>query len=348
MGWRSDMESQAVARGYLNLEALCVASGTTVSRVRDHMRKKGKTLDEALSSRTQASRAAGTSRQELRELLALEETTGFRTCLTCSNSLPRDAENFRPDPASAGGFGRDCWSCDLATRKDRALKNRYAMSTDLKNQLLEQQNHQCKACGCSLEGICGHIDHDHSKRGKDSVRGVLCPACNWVVGGLELFEHASPQVIAEYAAEYVLRPTTVSLAVLGTPGRSPRTAASPREYTLWRDHSLTLEDMQEMFSRQGEVCAVCRSTEPRAGTWQVDHNHLLRAELLALVPEHERVSESDGRARSPAVIEAHRRSVRGVLCQCCNRLLGHAGIDKHFETGLQRLELAVLYLASNV
>lgn len=68
--------------------------------------------------------------------------------------------------------------------------------------------------------------------------------------------------------------------------------ATTRRQTL-KMHGLTVEDYNQMFVAQGEVCAACGCGEPRQGKWHVDHCH-------------------------------ETGTVRGILCQGCNHVLGHA------------------------
>ncbi|AXH44386.1 endonuclease VII [Arthrobacter phage MargaretKali] len=70
-----------------------------------------------------------------------------------------------------------------------------------------------------------------------------------------------------------------------------RYAATNRKNHLLRTYGLTVEAYDEMFSAQGEACAVCRSSEP-GKCWAVDHDHATG-------------------------------EVRGILCWNCNVGLGH-------------------------
>jgi len=65
-----------------------------------------------------------------------------------------------------------------------------------------------------------------------------------------------------------------------------------REQRLKRQFGLSVQDWDRMFQRQGEVCALCKKP-PNNGKKRlaVDHNH-------------------------------RNGKVRGLLCDCCNRMLG--------------------------
>lgn len=70
-----------------------------------------------------------------------------------------------------------------------------------------------------------------------------------------------------------------------------------REISRRADHKskygITLEQKQEIFVAQGSCCAICATTDNRGRTWHTDHCHTTNR-------------------------------VRGVLCNHCNLMLGHA------------------------
>ncbi len=67
---------------------------------------------------------------------------------------------------------------------------------------------------------------------------------------------------------------------------------SMRKHRLKTKYNLTVEQWEAMFAAQGGVCACCGSTNPRSKTgWATDHCHTTG-------------------------------SVRGILCQPCNKGLG--------------------------
>jgi len=82
---------------------------------------------------------------------------------------------------------KPCYSASkIGARRAEALKNRYGITVEFYNELLEKQN---KACAiCTLPETRRHqngkvknlsVDHCHST-GK--VRGLLCYSCNTSVG----------------------------------------------------------------------------------------------------------------------------------------------------------------------
>lgn len=85
-------------------------------------------------------------------------------------------------------------------------------------------------------------------------------------------------------------------------------AAAQVRYQLKAKYGLTVEQRAAIFSAQGSCCAICKATEPlgRHG-WHIDHCH-------------------------------ETKKVRGILCQRCNLMLGHA------KDNAKVLSAAVAYL----
>lgn len=72
-----------------------------------------------------------------------------------------------------------------------------------------------------------------------------------------------------------------------------------------RRHGLTVNGYEELLATQGHGCAICGITEPGGrGTWHIDHDHAC--------------CES---------VHSCGKCVRGLLCQSCNFLIGHAHED---------------------
>lgn len=65
-----------------------------------------------------------------------------------------------------------------AYKHKRRLKERYGLTPETYQQLLENHNRKCAIC-LSNQRLC--VDHDH-KTG--AVRGVLCSTCNAGIGSL--------------------------------------------------------------------------------------------------------------------------------------------------------------------
>lgn len=79
-----------------------------------------------------------------------------------------------------------------------------------------------------------------------------------------------------------------------------RREANPNKHKsnrLKNTYGITLEQRDEMLLAQGGVCAICSSDTPGKKDWAVDHCHKTKR-------------------------------VRGILCQHCNFMLGHARDSK--------------------
>jgi hypothetical protein len=63
------------------------------------------------------------------------------------------------------------------------IEKTYGLSVDEYNKILENQNALCAIC---KENKKLWIDHNHST---GTVRGLLCPSCNSLIGYLETYEH---------------------------------------------------------------------------------------------------------------------------------------------------------------
>lgn len=139
----------------------------------------------------------------------------MRTCKTCNETKPLDAEHFyvaKKTPKIL--YRRTCKECDRTKdreayrskskeersiiykkakerytyeeRQDFKLKNRYGISLEDLNRKLEEQEYRCDCCGTEIKYGSAHIkenngrlDHCH-KTGK--VRGIICHPCNTILG----------------------------------------------------------------------------------------------------------------------------------------------------------------------
>jgi hypothetical protein len=84
-----------------------------------------------------------------------------------------------------------------------------------------------------------------------------------------------------------------------------------RNWWLLRKYGITGDQYEQMLIDQGNRCAICR-TEPNGRTWHVDHDHAIET-----------------------------KRPRGILCDNCNRGLGHFGDDP------ARLRAAADYLEAH-
>lgn len=85
--------------------------------------------------------------------------------------------------------------------KIRDLFKKYGLTIEEYEAILESQNYVCAICATHEWGPRGpQVDHDHTKQGRESVRGILCTGCNWALGKLGDNAHAVAQ-----AHDYLLR-----------------------------------------------------------------------------------------------------------------------------------------------
>lgn len=83
--------------------------------------------------------------------------------------------------------------------------------------------------------------------------------------------------------------------------------ATQRRHTRRKKYGLTQEQWDAMLTQQGNVCAICKRANETGKEWHTDHCHTTG-------------------------------TVRGILCQHCNLMLGHA------QDNPERLEAAARYL----
>jgi hypothetical protein len=80
------------------------------------------------------------------------------------------------------------------------LRTLYGLTEDDVQAMLVQQSHHCAICPHPITLMSCHVDHDHRRSGRHSVRGLLCRRCNF---GLGMFEDDPERMIA--AAMYIRR-----------------------------------------------------------------------------------------------------------------------------------------------
>ena len=119
---------------------------------------------------------------------------GTKECSKCHGVYP--VSNFyvnQDRPTSC------CKGCTKEKRDNTRLPQRYGITNEQYNKMIEVQENCCGVCGKqggTTKSTKLHIDHDH-KTGK--VRGLLCVGCNMLVGFVEKNE-----VTTAAAQEYVL------------------------------------------------------------------------------------------------------------------------------------------------
>lgn len=72
---------------------------------------------------------------------------------------------------------------------------------------------------------------------------------------------------------------------------TPERAARMRDYTLRKKFGITSDDFDQMLKHQRGKCAICKSPDPKAANWHVDHDHVTS-------------------------------QIRGLLCRACNTGIG--------------------------
>ena len=64
------------------------------------------------------------------------------------------------------------------SERERRLLKRYGITNDEYERLLLVREGCCWVCGKKPSGRRLHVDHDHKKKGRASIRGLVCWACN--------------------------------------------------------------------------------------------------------------------------------------------------------------------------
>lgn len=121
----------------------------------------------------------------------------LQSCKVCSYcSCRKSFDKFYRRVNSADGYGNICKRCSKARgikyRETHAIKlaaqsrsynlqNRFGITVEDYNKMLESQEGKCKICGGSDKKRLA-VDHNHLT-GK--VRGLLCSACNKALGGFQ-------------------------------------------------------------------------------------------------------------------------------------------------------------------
>lgn len=121
----------------------------------------------------------------------LFDENGLKKCSRCGRKKSKD--DYHKDRTTRSGYASVCAQCKVPIREasnekvdrvDYLYQYKYKISRHQFEEMLLDQNFQCKICGVKFEGnesgqerIC--VDHDHDS-GK--VRGLLCRFCNIGLG----------------------------------------------------------------------------------------------------------------------------------------------------------------------
>ena len=131
----------------------------------------------------------------------IRDSEGRKFCVRCTQWKPES--DYTRSKAAADGF--QVW-CRVCQREERRMV-RFGLSTERFAELLEAQGHKCAIC--KQERAPGardwHVDHDHACcSGFETcglcVRGLLCGACNQMIG----LAKDEPRVL-ESASAYLKR-----------------------------------------------------------------------------------------------------------------------------------------------
>lgn len=118
----------------------------------------------------------------------------YKTCTLCKKSLL--IKNFRKS-GYKNSLASRCTPCAVIAYRERHLQNKYGISLDEYDRLLEKQNYTCDICNkpqVVSKRMC--VDHDHDT-GK--VRGLLCHHCNTGLGKFQ-----DDKKLLEAAIQYLI------------------------------------------------------------------------------------------------------------------------------------------------
>ena len=68
--------------------------------------------------------------------------------------------------------------------REKHLRRRYGINSDIYNSILKEQNFKCLVCDCNLKELKRNPDIDHNHK-TGEVRGILCSNCNVAIGLLK-------------------------------------------------------------------------------------------------------------------------------------------------------------------
>lgn len=124
---------------------------------------------------------------------------GSAVCKKCSKcQVEKPLDNFRKDKRRKSGLKNVCKACADARYKEYKaqnpevvrqmryksyLKNKYNLSVEAYNSMLESQDNKCAVCKSESTNNSLYktmvVDHDHST---GYIRGLLCHPCNSTLG----------------------------------------------------------------------------------------------------------------------------------------------------------------------
>ena len=141
----------------------------------------------------------------------MAELSAKKSCGKCGVTKPLDHFSRRRDKPD--GLDRWCKPCKYAANRawdaknrdyvstafrKHGLRRRYGLTVEQWEAMSEQQGGGCAICGLNTKGTKKpglRVDHDHAT---GAVRGLLCHACNMLLGMAKDDPH-----ILEQAARYL-------------------------------------------------------------------------------------------------------------------------------------------------
>lgn len=228
-----------------------------------------------------------------------------------------------------------------SSNRDKLYQQRYGITVEEYEEMLESQNHSCAICGTTDSGRRRFaIDHDH-ETGK--VRGLLCDKCNMFVGHSQDDDELMRKFVAYLEkpprfkadkrlpsasprpASIVLRENKLASKNIGEPAQkcidcnrelplssfSKTTKTASGYYSRCkichscRTRNITYQDYETLLEEQGGTCATCGGSFDKARRTGEDREYV---------------------ATTRRIDHCHDTgAVRGLLCHNCNCALGFAG-----------------------
>ena len=159
---------------------------------------------------------ASAATKRWREAFKLRDPTGFKLYRQRERRArylkSRDKQNAQSvawqkrNPEKVKGYKRKCrMSKTYEERASEDLTQKYGITYTQKQDLLKRQGGHCAICGnsappktkCAHDGWC--VDHCHAyeaRTGGIKIRGILCIACNSVLGLARDNEHVLLSAVA--------------------------------------------------------------------------------------------------------------------------------------------------------
>lgn len=103
-----------------------------------------------------------------------------KKCTQCGKVKTRE-EYYKRTRGTRNEYHSKCKDCSQINRENRRLKQKYGITLEDYNKMLENQKGRCKICGTTKNSGHGkfHVDHNHKT---SKVRGLLCSKCNLCLG----------------------------------------------------------------------------------------------------------------------------------------------------------------------